>query len=171
MQDIEQFEQRLVAALLRIGAAAERLADGQPVPVQEADTAAEVEIARLARLIEEARAHNLQLSEKLQAEQAGQAVRQARIATLNAQIDSQGVEMQRLRMVNVQLREAMRSLREALVAGAVEPGQINRALQAELESLQVTRQIESAELEQLLAALDPLLAEAAPHPEADDARA
>lgn len=179
MQDIETSEQRLVTALLRIGAAAERLAEGVPGRVvQEPDTAAEVENARLTRLLDEARAHNMQLSERLavmrEREQAGQAALEARIGALNAQIDSQGVEVQRLRMVNVQLREAMRSLREALTSGAVEPGQINRALQAELEALQVTRQIESAELDQLLAALDPLVAEAIPESpvaESDDARA
>lgn len=179
MQTIDDPERRLSAALARISAAAERLieppAAGGAAPEPEPDTAAEVEIARLARALDEAQAQNAGLSAQIAAARdrhaATSATLEARLAEHSARIDGQAVELQRLRQVNVQMREALRSLREALEGGVADAGQINRALQAELDGLRALRRAEVADLDLLLAALDPLLDEAPATMEADDARA
>ncbi|MDP2083755.1 MAG: hypothetical protein Q8K20_01030, partial [Gemmobacter sp.] len=126
MSQIDDHEQRLAAALARIAAAAERLAepppDAQVQRTEEPDSAAEVEVARLLRQLDEVQAENADLAARVGAVRDRQAATvatlEARIASLTQQIDSQGIEVQRLRMVNVQLREALRSLREALTEGA-----------------------------------------------------
>ncbi len=168
MSQIDDHEQRLAAALARIAAAAARLAepppDAQVQRTEEPDSAAEVEVARLLRQLDEVQAENADLAARVGAVRDRQAVAvatlAARIASLTQQIDSQGIEVQRLRMVNVQLREALRSLREALTEGAADAGQINRAMQAEIEAMRTARQIEASELDALLAALEPHLAAA-----------
>lgn len=168
MTEIDDHEKRLAAALARIGAAAERLAepppDAQSRAEAEPDSAAEVESARLARLLDAAQTQNAELAGRLDLARERQAATvdtlEQRIASLTRQIDAQGIEVQRLRMVNVQLREALRSLREALTAGAADAGQINRAMQAEIEAMRTARQIEASELDTLLAALEPHLAAA-----------
>lgn len=163
MQDIELHEGRLVAALRRLEAAATQLAQppAPSAPALAPDAAAGAEVARLTGLLDEAREQNVQLTERLATlrdrHQSGLATLEGRITALTGQIDAQGLEMQRLRTVNVQLREAMRALRHGLSAGVSDATQINRALQAEVEALHVTRQIETAELDQLLAALEPLV--------------
>ena len=180
MQQIDEQERRLAAALARIAAAAERMSEPRPAARDAGgpDSAAEVEAAVLRRQLALAEAR---LAEKAMAED-GAAERQAatvatleaRVAALTQQIDAQGVESHRLRMVNVQLREALRGLREALSDGVADAGQINRALQAEVDALRAARQSEAAELDALLAALEPHVtaADAAAEPtEADDARA
>lgn len=189
MSQIDEHERRLAAALARIGAAAERLAeappDGMASAAEAPDSAAEVEAARLARMLEDARAETAEVQRRMETARDRQAATvatlEARIAALTQQIDSQGIEMQRLRMVNVQLREALRALRESLAGGVAEPAQFNRALQAEVEALRTARAIEIAELDTLLAALEPHLtaaeaaaeapADADPAPEDPDARA
>lgn len=187
MSQIDEHERRLAAALARIGAAAERLAEAPPdgAAAEAPDSAAEVEAARLARLLEEARAETAEVQRRMDTARDRQAATvatlEARIAALTQQIDSQGIEVQRLRMLNVQLREALRALRESLAAGVAEPAQINRALQAEVEALRTARAIEVAELDTLLAALEPHVtaaearadapADPDPAPEDPDARA
>jgi chromosome segregation ATPase len=182
MTQIDDHERRLAAALARIGAALEQGAEpGADATTPEApDSAAEVEAARLTRALDEARAENAALAARLDLARDRQAATVAtletRVASLTQQIDAQGIEVQRLRMVNVQLREALRSLREALTDGVTDAGQINRALQAENEAMRAARQIETSELDRLLAALEPHVAEAeaaahadAPPEEAPDA--
>lgn len=182
MQQIDEQERRLAAALARIGAAAERLleppAAGTVAAANEPDSAAEVEAAMLrARLAEaEAQVADLAALDATLRERQGATVAtlEARVAALTQQIDAQGIESQRLRMVNVQLREALRGLREALSEGMADAGQINRALQAEVDAMHAARQSEAAELDALLAALGPKVQaaeDAMTATEADDARA
>lgn len=166
MHKIDEHERRLFAALSRIGAAAERLAEAPPAAethTDEApDSAAEVEVARLTRALADAQDHNATLTDRLRELQgrhgATVTMLETRLAGLTQENDTQGNELHRLRMVNVQLREALRSLREALTAGAADAGQINRAMQAEIETMRAARQIEAAGLDRLLAALEPHLA-------------
>ena len=72
----------------------------------------------------------------------------------------QGLELQRMRRVNASLREQLETLRSAQAAGLTEPGLINRAMQAELEALRAMRLTEMAEMDEILAALEPHLTEA-----------
>lgn len=166
MTQIDNHERRLAAALARIGAVLDRLAEPGPAAQTDdtPDSAAEVEVARLTRALEDARAENAGLEARLDTARDRQAATvatlESRVASLTQQIDAQGIEVQRLRMVNVQLREALRSLREALADGTTDAGQINRAMQAEIEAMRTARQIEAAELDRLLAALEPHVATA-----------
>jgi hypothetical protein len=66
--------------------------------------------------------------------------------------------MQRLKKTVATLREQMRVLTEAQLAGQIEPHLINRAMLTELEALRALRSAETAELDELIAALDPLAA-------------
>lgn len=183
MQNLDDHERRLSAAMARIIAASDRLMEPPPAasqPDAENDTASEVEIARLARALDEALEQNAALSGELASARerraASNGTLEARLAEQATRIDAQAVALQRMRMVNVQMREALRSLREALEGGVADAGQINRALQAELDGLRAVRRAEVADLDLLLAALDPLLDDpdpadlsASPMTEPDDA--
>lgn len=166
MTHIDDSERRLAAALARIGAALDQAAEPAPdaTTPEAPDSAAEVEVARLTRALDDATAENAALAARLDLARERQAATVAtletRVASLTQQIDAQGIEVQRLRMVNVQLREALRSLREALADGVTDAGQINRALQAENEAMRTARQIETAEIDRLLSALEPHVADA-----------
>ena len=59
-----------------------------------------------------------------------------------------------------QLREALRSLREAQADGMAEGHVLNRSMVVELEALRAARAAEAAEVDEILTALDPLIAEA-----------
>lgn len=134
--------------------AALREAEAQPQP----DPA---EAARLQQLIADRDAHAAELSARIEIlstrHRETTANFEDRIAALNAQVDGQGDEAARLRSVNVQLRDALRALREGMAAGVVDAAQINGAMAAELEALTSARAFEVAELDALLSALDPLL--------------
>ena len=52
------------------------------------------------------------------------------------------------------------ALRTAAAAGVTEPGLINKAMATELEALRATRLTEMAEMDEILAALEPHLTEA-----------
>ena len=169
MQQIDEQERRLAAALTRIATAAAGLGPLRAelplaAPGPAGDDAEDDAHAALRHALAEAQARAEALDQEMAILRERQvstvATLEARIAALTQQIDAQGVESQRLRMVNVQLREALRGLREALSDGAADSGQINRALQAEVESMRSTRQIEAAELETLLSALEPHVARA-----------
>lgn len=174
MQDIQDHERRLSVALSRISAAVQRLSEPLPAAqhakMTEFDSASEVEIAQLGRVLDETRAENEAMRHYIEAELARATAAPAadklaaenkalesKAAALSAQLDGQSLEVQRLRMVNVQLREALRGLREALEGGVADAGQINRAMQAELESMRIARQIEGSEIDMLLDALEPLV--------------
>jgi hypothetical protein len=195
MAQTEELERRIASALGRIGAAALALAEAPPqvvetivetvvervvevpapAPEVDADSVAGAEIARLRAELDAQASLNAQLDDRVrlirERQDATVATLETRIGSLTAQLDAQGNEVQRLRMVNVQLREAMRGLREALTEGMADPGAINRAMLAELEALRATRMAEMAEMDEILAALDPLVAAAEAEGGAQDARA
>lgn len=177
MQDIQEHERRLASALARIGAAVERLVEAPPAAQlaaePEADSAAEVEIIRLTRALEAKQAETAALQNQiahLQSERADDA--NAAVAELSAGrklIAEQGIELQRLRRVNLQLRDALRGLREALEGGVADAAGINLALAAELEAMRTARQIDASEIDLLLDALEPLVADAEAQREASNA--
>jgi predicted nucleic acid-binding Zn-ribbon protein len=93
-------------------------------------------------------------------DQPGAAQMEARIEKMTRQLDVQGLELQRMRKSTIQLREHLRVLHEAAAEGSAEPHLINKAMQAELENLRATRQTETAEMDEILAELRPLIVEA-----------
>lgn len=180
MQDLAELERRINAALQRIATGIEAgvgTGGEAAVPVDApaaTSPAAQDEIAGLkAELTAErdranALAQQLESAQKLAAQKtaapkpAGRAGTpselEARVEQLTRQVDVQGLEMQRMRKNVVQLRENLRALRRSATDALADPELINRAMQAELESIRVTRFAEMAELDEIIAELDPLIA-------------
>jgi methylthioribose-1-phosphate isomerase len=118
----------------------------------------------LRAALEEERTAAAQLRERLRMvrdrETLTRAQMEEKVERMTRQLDVQGMELQRMRKTAVSLREELRRLREAQSEGAVDAAQINRALLAELDALRATRLSETAELDELIAALDDHLTEA-----------
>ncbi|WP_151718486.1 hypothetical protein [Gemmobacter serpentinus] len=193
MTELAELERRIVAALGRIDAGLDRWQDlrrqaaavpaaAEAVPEEEVgadaeafDTglavdlaAAQATIARLEGELEAERRSNTQLTDRVrslkQRESRNEAGLEARIEQLTKQLDVQGLELHRLRKGTIQLREALRVLREASEAGTIDAAMINKALLAELEALRAARSSETVELEEIIAELTTLIGK-----EAEDA--
>ena len=176
MSDIAEIERRISFALERIARAAERAAR-RPVPAAAvppgpapanpapaaAASAAQDEIAALKAALAAERSANAKLTDRVRGikeRQDGTVTQlERKLARLTDQLDIQGLELQRLRKANIQLAEANRALTEADGAGAADPAAVNRAMSAELEALRADRRAEMAEIEEVLAALSPLISE------------
>ncbi|MDP2740717.1 MAG: hypothetical protein Q8O82_18890 [Pseudorhodobacter sp.] len=170
MGEIAEFERRITAALERIGTGLDRLsasaASAEVVEVVAAavfESDADDDLASLRDALEQEKNANAQLAKRLRALKGRdvQAVSEAkaRIEAMTRQLDVQGLELQRMRKTTIQLREQLRSLREAQTEGLAEPHMINKAMLAELEALHATRASETAEMDEILAELTPLLQE------------
>jgi chromosome segregation ATPase len=162
MQDIAELERRITAALERIGRGVASLATA---PESELPASmAEAELARLTEALDEERMANAQLSERLRVvrdKDAGdRAALEAQVADLTAQLEAQSVELNRLRRSAEQLNAEMADLRDVAELGVTEPEHINKAMLAELEALRAARTSEAEELAEIVAALNPLIAEA-----------
>ncbi|VDC31757.1 hypothetical protein [Pseudogemmobacter humi] len=177
MQEIVEFERRIAAALVRIDAGVDALAgaleqartDALAPAAPEAPVAAAPEaVAPEAAAPPETPADEPtlvrmreRLAEAREREAALRAGYEDRIAALTGQIDAQGLELMRLRRTADTLREELRRLHEAAAGGAVDPALINRAMLAELDALRAGRLSEMAELDEISAALEAHLEEAA----------
>ena len=165
MQTITELEQRITSALERIGQGVDRIAQTGRGTAAPAITADPGDSALRAELAEE-KAATAQLRERLRVarERDGQTVSQValqeKIDRLTHQLDVQGLELQRMRRTATSLREQVQALRQAQVAGVSEPQLINKAMAAELDALRATRMTELAEMDEILAALEPHLVEA-----------
>jgi predicted nucleic acid-binding Zn-ribbon protein len=147
MSDIEDLQNRLVAALDRISGGLDAAAGGS----------SEVDTDALQRDLEEERTVNAQLKERIrklseQQDKGGEAD-----AATAQRIEALDVELQRLRQANEQLRASNAALREANEAGVGEPHLINKAMLAELESLRAARSADVAEANAILGAMDAVL--------------
>lgn len=176
MQDIIELERRISSALERIGRGLDALAAAESAPAGPAPVVAQAvsaaaatgeaadELDSLRARLEEEKAAAAQLRERLRAvkdrETLSRNQLEERIEKMTRQLDVQGMELQRMRKTAVTLREELRRLREAQAAGPVEAAQINRAILAELEALRASRLSESAEIDEILSALDTHLTEA-----------
>jgi len=121
-------------------------------------------VARLGEALETERATNAQLTERVRVLRERQETVVARLerqlTRTTRQLDAAGQELQRQRRAAAGLREALEKLTAAQAEGVAEPHLINRAMLAELESLRAERQAEIAEMDDILAALDPLVGSA-----------
>lgn len=159
MTDFSALESRLRAALEGIAAGLSAGASSAPAAgAREGDLAALR--AALAAESEKVAALTAKLNAAKDKAPAGGAAK-GKLEALTAQLDVQGLEMQRLRKANALLREQLRALTEAAVAGGegASGAQINKALAVEVEALRAERAAESAELDAILAALEPLVEE------------
>lgn len=165
MQEISELEGRITAALERIGKGVDRLAaTSQPsaaAPVAKAEPTPAPDAALRAQL-EEEKALVAQLQERLRTlkERESKGDLQEKIERLTQQLDVQGLELQRMRRTNSALRDQLASLRAAQMAGVTEPQLINKSLMTELDALRALRLTEVAEMDEILAALEPHLTEA-----------
>jgi predicted nucleic acid-binding Zn-ribbon protein len=159
MQEIAELEKRITAALERIGKGVDRLAH----PARSASQASAAGEAALKARLEEEKALNAQLQEKLRAakEREPKGDLQDKIDRLTQQLDVQGLELQRMRRTAAALRDQLSALRAAEAAKVADPSLINKAMATELDALRAQRLTEVAEIDEILAALDPHIAEAA----------
>ncbi len=176
MSDIDDYQRRIAAALDRIGRGLESMPSvpsatarppvGRAEPAGVSASAAATENAKLRSALEEEKTANAQLTERLKAlkDRDGSTAHalSAKVDAMTRQLDVQGLEMQRLRKTTVSLREQLRVMTEAATRpGGADAGVINKAMQAELEALRAARASETAELDEILSELTPLIREAA----------
>jgi len=162
MQDITELEKRITAALERIGKGVDRLASQPRPPIAAVAPATPPSDSALRAQLEEEKSLTAQLQARLRAAKDREAKGdlQEKVDRLTQDLDVQGLELQRMRRVNASLREQLEALRTAAAAGVTEPGLINKAMATELEALRATRLTEMAEMDEILAALEPHLTEA-----------
>ena len=173
MQELADLERRISAALQRIGDGLEALSSRPAPQAPEGGDGTAPDDGRIAALTADLgaeRALTASLRQRLAEIEAAPpapsadltpdvSALYARIDRMTAQLDVQGLELQRMRKTVVQLRENLRSLRDAQIANLVDPDQINRAMLAELEAMRVARLSEVAEMDEILSELTPLITE------------
>jgi chromosome segregation ATPase len=169
MQEIGELEQRITAALERIGKGVDRLAQmprapapQSPAPQTQPAAVAPLADAALRAQLEEEKSLTAQLQERLRSvkERDSKSDLQDKVDKLTQQLDVQGLELQRMRRTTASLRDQLAALRAAQTAGVTEPQLINKAMAAELDALRALRLTEVAEMDDILAALEPHLTEA-----------
>jgi hypothetical protein len=161
MQDITELEKRITAALERIGKGVERLSSQPRSPASVAASAPSSDAALRAQL-EEEKSLTAQLQARLRASKDREIKGDLheKVDRLTHELDVQGLELQRMRRINSTLREQLEALRTAQSTGVTEPGLINKSMAAELDALRALRLTEVAEMDEILAALEPHLTEA-----------
>lgn len=164
MLEITALEQRIAAALDRIGRRLDRPSSA-PRAVGSATTEAPLDTAATAVVqaqLEEERALTLRLQKQLRVskEREAKGDTQAKIDKLTQELDVQGLELQRMRRVNTALLQQVEALREAQMSEVSEPQLLNKTLLVELDALRALRLTEMAEMDEILSALEPHVTEA-----------
>lgn len=164
MDEITELERRMSAALHRIGLGLDALAarpTSAPASVPADTPPASDELARLHAALEAERGANAQLNERVRAIRERQettvAALERRIEQMTRQLDTQGIELARMKKANIGLRETVRSQRAAQEAGITDAHLINKSMLTELEALRATRSAEMAEMAEILDELAPLI--------------
>lgn len=167
MSEISELEQRITAALVRIGKGGEALA-AQLATAREAAQAApavdETLLLEAREALETERQANAQLEErvkaiheKLQTQVAGL---ESEVAALRERAGTAETELSGLREVNAKLRENNAALRAANAEGLGDAALIDAGMKAELEALSLLRAGDRAELDDILGMIAPLTEEA-----------
>ncbi|MBI1418378.1 MAG: hypothetical protein GC146_14245 [Limimaricola sp.] len=164
MSDIVELESRISAALGRIRAGLAQVPVGTGSMAAPAPAAGTAELAALRARLEEERIANAQLEARVKALKDRQDERIAALEDAATQSKTQLAlfdrDLQRLREANADLRDINGQLRDALAEGVADPGLINKAMRAELDALAALRAADAAEVDAVLEALRPILAEA-----------
>ncbi|MCV6591765.1 MAG: hypothetical protein OIF48_02350 [Silicimonas sp.] len=174
MTDIAEFERRITAALDRAQKALEDLSAGESQDA--AALAAELEAERVAnqQLEERVRAikdkqetmvagleANVAEMETTMGELKGTvATLETELAQMKEALTRRDGELQTMRGVNEALRQSNDALRNANAEGLADAALVNSAMGNELDSLRAARAAERAEIEEILATLEPVLKEA-----------
>lgn len=154
MVEIAELEQRITAALARISAGVERLTSASDIP-NETPSASQADIiVHLQAELDRERALRVAADSALNEMRSPSGSESlAEVDRLIRQLDAQGLDNQRLRSSVAQLREELRRLREAVEDSLADAPLVNRALQAELDSMRAVRASETTEMSEILAAL------------------
>lgn len=150
MSEISELERRISAALDRIGSALDRVGGGG-----DAELAAALEAERTANAQLEARVAAIKVKQETQVAALNGEVERLKTALLE-----RDGEIQALRGVNADLRVSNSALREANAKGVGDATLINSAMAAELKALRTASAAARAEVDEVLAVLEPLLEEA-----------
>ncbi|MEK6215899.1 MAG: hypothetical protein N2B03_01635 [Boseongicola sp.] len=160
MSDISELERRITAALDRAGQAMDSLAASSSSEPSESDG----DSANLAAELEAERMANAQLEERVRAIKEKQETNvtglEAEVTRLRGSVESRDGDLQRMKSVNAELRTSNQALREANANGLADPHLVNKSMMSELESLRASRAADRAELDDILATLEPALKEA-----------
>lgn len=168
MDEITELERRMTAALERIGVGLDAIVAKAPTGSQatasgpaSGPAAGDDDVAGLAAALEAERSANAQLNERVRAIRERQettvATLERRIEQMTRQLDTQGIELSRMKKANIGLRESLRGLRGAQEGGITDAHLINKSMLAELEALRASRTAEMAEMAEILDELAPLI--------------
>jgi predicted nucleic acid-binding Zn-ribbon protein len=162
MSEISELEARVLAALDRIAAGADRLARSAPVPASDP-----AELAALQAALEDERIANAQLTERVKAIRDRQeqtvAALEGRVKALQQRAERAERQAAQVAQMNDRLRETAAALRKAVAEGAPEiSAALDAALLAELEATREAQAADRAELEAIVAELQPMVAAARP---------
>jgi len=154
MSDGTELERRIHAALDRVAAAAEGLA----APATADDSAAGLQAA-----LEAEQAANAQLEDRVRAIKEKQETVVGRlereVADLKTALAVRDATVQKVRRMNGLLRKTNRALRAANAQHLADPELLNAATQAELDALRALQEGDRAELDEILATLEPVVKE------------
>lgn len=157
MSEIEEFQQRIIAALDRIGGGVEAARSARA----GLDARAEAELSEVKQALKDARQDKAQIEEQLGALRSRSADLERELEALQTSMaDSLSRldgDLQSLRTANQQLRDNNAALRQANASGLSEPDLINRAMQAELDGLRASYAADRAETDAILAQLSGVL--------------
>jgi chromosome segregation ATPase len=149
MSDIAELEARVSRALDRISEAVARMPAGGGE-----DLAAALAAEREANAQLEARV--AAIKERQETKVAGL---EAEVRELRATLLDRDGQLQRMREVNEGLRRSNAALREANAAGLADAALVNSAMEAEVAALRTTAEARRAEIDEILARLEPLIEE------------
>lgn len=145
--ELNELERRIATALDRIGTAVEALSSG--------------ENGDLAEALEAEREANAQLEARVAAIKERQETRvaglEAEVRDLRAVLLDRDGQLQRMREVNAGLRDSNAALREANAEGLADAALVNSAMEAEIAALRETATARRAEIDEVLARLEPLI--------------
>lgn len=153
MSETAEFEARITAALDRAEQALEALSARE-----EGDARA------LKEELEAERTANAQLEERVRAikerQDATVADLEDQVRRLRDAVGSRDGELQRMRAVNAELRLSNKALREANAEGLADADLVNTSMKSELDALRAAEAANRAEIDDILATLEPILKEA-----------
>ncbi|XDA96514.1 hypothetical protein AB1M95_10220 [Sulfitobacter sp. LCG007] len=151
--ELEELQRRITAALDRVAAGIGTLGASEAARLAELEKALADERAANAAL-------ETRLGEIEQQHAAAIAEIEARAATAEACVAAFDLDIQRLRKANTDLATACESLRSANAEGVGDPELINQSAIAEVDALRAARAVDIAEMQQIIAAMTPLLNDA-----------
>jgi chromosome segregation ATPase len=151
MSDIAELERRVSRALDRISTAVAQMPAGGGE-----DLAAALAAEREANAQLEARV--AAIKERQETKVAGL---EAEVRELRAALLDRDGQVQRMREVNEGLRASNAALREANASGLADAALVNSAMEAEVAALRAAAEARRAEIDEILARLEPLIEERA----------